>query len=182
MAKITNFYREKAVPALLVFRRSIEKNALILIAIYGMSRYYTNLRVVSGYPDIFRKFLNNMQENACPPNGFKSIKTPARTLFFIDYSNRAKYKGIRSFSSSQESKNLRFSRKFCRKTTIDVPSKVKSWIEKNSLVEKTMWTLYSDPKTKHLIFDIQNINKNDFLGGIEFFMNGIQLQQSEVQH
>lgn len=159
MAKITNFYREKAVPALLVFRRSIEKNALILIAIYGMSRYYTNLRVVSGYPDIFRKFLNNMQENACPPNGFKSIKTPARTLFFIDYSNRAKYKGIRSFSSSQESKNLRFSRKFCRKTTIDVPSKVKSWIEKNSLVEKTMWTLYSDPKTKHLIFDIQNINK-----------------------
>lgn len=42
---------------------------------------------------------------------------------------------------------------------IDVPSEVKSWIEKNSLVEKAMWILYSHPKTKHLIFDIQNINK-----------------------
>ena len=32
-------------------------------------------------------------------------------------------------------------------------------LKKNSLVEKTMWTLYSNPKIKHLIFDIQNINK-----------------------
>jgi hypothetical protein len=40
-----------------------------------------------------------------------------------------------------------------------VPSEVKSWIEKNSLLEKAMWTLYSNSKTKHLIFDIKNINK-----------------------
>jgi len=159
MAKVINFYRESAIPAILVFRRSMDKNALKLVAIYGMPRYCTNLRVVSDYPGIFEKFSNKMRENVCPPNGFQNIRTPARTLFFIDYSNRTKYKGIRSFSSSRESKDLRFSRKFCRKTTVDVPSEVKSWIEKNSLVEKTMWTLYSNPKTKHLIFDIQNINK-----------------------
>lgn len=158
MAKVINFYRESAIPAVLVFRRSIDKNALKSVAIYGMLRYYTNLRVISDYPSIFGKFLNNMRENACLPNKFKKIRTSERTLFFIDYSNRTKYKGIRYFSSRQ-SKDLRFSQKFCRKTMIDVRSKVKSWIEKNSLVEKTMWTLYSNPKTKHLIFDIQNINK-----------------------
>jgi len=159
MAKVINFCRESAIPAIRVFRRSMDKNALKSVAIYGMPCYCTNLRVVSDYPGIFGQFSNNMRESACPPNGFKNIRTPARTLFFIDYSNRIKYKGIRSFSSSRESKDLRFSRKFYRKTTIDVPSEVKSWIEKNSLVEKTMWTLYSNPKTKHLIFDIQNINK-----------------------
>ena len=137
----------------------MDKNALKSAAIYGMPRYCTNLRVVSDYPGIFRKFLNNMRESACPPNGFKNIRTPARTLFFMNYSSRTKHKGIRSFFSSRKSKDLRFSQKFCRKTMIDVPSEVKSWIEKNSLVEKTMWTLYSNSKTKHLIFDIQNINK-----------------------
>ena len=138
MAKVINFYRKSAIPAVLVFRRSMDKNALKSVAIYGMPRYYTNLRVVSDYPGIFEKFSNKMRENACPLNGFKNLRTPARTSFFIDYSNRTKYKGIRSFSSSRESKDLRFSRKFCRETTIDVPSKVRSWIEKNSLVEKTM--------------------------------------------
>ena len=130
MAKVINFYRESAIPAILVFRRSMDKNALKSVAIYGMPRYCTNLRVVSDYPGVFGKFSNNMRESACPPNGFKNIRTPARTLFFINYSNRTKYKGIRSFSSSRELKDLRFSLKFCRKTMIDVPSKVKSWIEK----------------------------------------------------
>ena len=126
---------------------------------FSIACYCTNLRVVSDYPGIFGKFSNKMRERACLPNGFKNIRTPARTLFFIDYSNRTKSKGIRSFSSSRKSKDLRFSRKFCRKTMIDVPSEVKSWIEKNSLVEKTMWTLYSNPKTKHIIFNIQNVNR-----------------------
>ena len=135
------------------------KNVLKSVAIHGMPRYCTNLCVVSDYLGIFRKFSNNMRERACPPNGFKNIRTSVRTLFFIDYSNRIKYKGMRSFSSSRELKDLRFSRKFCRKTMIDVLFKVKSWIEKNSLVEKAMLTLYSNPKTKHLIFDIQTINK-----------------------
>lgn len=124
-----------------------------------MPRYYTNLRVLSDCPGIFGKFSNKMRESACSPNGFENTRTPARTPFFIDYSNRTKYKGIRSSFSSRDSKDLRFSRKFCRKTMIDVPSEVKSWIEKNSLVEKAMWTLYSKPKTKHIIFDIRNINK-----------------------
>ena len=137
----------------------MDKNALKSVAIYGMPRYCTNLRVVSDYPGIFGKFSKNMRKSACPPNEFKNIGTPVRTLFFIDCSNRIKYKGMRSFSSSRESKDLRSSRKFCRKTMIDVPFEVKSWIEKNSLVEKAMWILYSNPKTKHLFFNIQNINK-----------------------
>ena len=159
MAKVINFYRESAIPAVLVFRRSMDKNALKSVAIYGMPRYYTNLRVLSDYPGIFGKSPNKMRESACPPNGFENTRTSVRTTYFIDYSNRTKYKGMRSFSSSRDSKDLRFARKFCRKTMIDVPSEVKSWIEKNSLVEKAMWTLYSNPKTKHLIFDIRNINK-----------------------
>ena len=160
MAKVINFYRESAIPAVLVFRRSMDKNTLKSVAIYGIPCFYTNLRVLSDYPGIFGKLPNEKRESVCPPNGFYNIRrTSTRTLFFINYSNRTKYKGKRSFSSSRESKDLRFSRKFCRKTTIDVLSEVKSWIEKNSLVEKTMWTLYSNPKTKHLIFDIKNINK-----------------------
>lgn len=137
----------------------MDKNALKSFAIYGILRFYTNLRVLSDYLGIFIKFSIEMRESACPPNGFGFIRTPARTLSFINYSNRTNYKGKRSFSSSRDSKELRFSQKFCRKTTIDVPSEVKSWIEKNSLLEKAMWTLYSNPKRKHLIFDIKNINK-----------------------
>jgi hypothetical protein len=137
----------------------MDNNVLKSVAIYGMPCYYTNLRVLNDYPGIFKKFSNEVRESTCPPNGFKNKRTSARTLSFIGYSNRTKYKGIRSFFSSRDSKDWRFSRKFCRKTTIDVPSKVKSWIEKNSRAEKAMWTLYIDPKTKHLIFDIQNINK-----------------------
>lgn len=159
MAKVINFYGESAIPAILVFRRSMDKNTLKSFAIYGIPCFYTNLRVLSDYPGIFGKSLKEMRESVCPPNGFNNKKTPARTLSFINYSNRAKYKGKRNFSSSRDSKDLRFSRKFCRKTTVDVPFEVKSWIDKNSLVEKTMWTLYSNPKTKHLIFDIKNINK-----------------------
>ena len=159
MAKVVNFYRESAIPAVLVFRRSMDKNALKLFAIYRMLCYNTNLRVLSDYPSIFRKSFNKVRESVCPPNGFKNARTPERTLFFINYSNRTKYKGMRSFSSNRDSKDLRFSRKFCRKTMVNVQSTVKSWIEKNSLAEKAMWTLYSNPKTKHLIFDIQNINK-----------------------
>ncbi len=120
MAKVINFYRESVIPAVLVFRRSIDKNALKSVAIYGMSRYYTNLRVLSDYPDIFTKFSNKMRESACPPNGFKNTRTPARTLFFVDYSNRTKYKGMRSFSSSRDLNDLRFLfPKVCRRTLID---------------------------------------------------------------
>lgn len=126
----------------------MDKNALKSFAIYGIPCYYTNLRVLSDYPGIFGKFLIEMQESACPPNRFYNVRTTERTLSFINYSNRTKYKGKRSFS-----------RKFCRKTTVDVPFEVKSWIEKNSLLEKAMWTLYSNLKTKQLIFDIKNINK-----------------------
>ena len=79
-----------------------------------------------------------MRESVCPLNEFNNLKTPARTLSFINYSIRAKYKGKRNFSSSRDSKDLTFSRKFCRKTTIDVSFEVKSLIEKNSLVEKAM--------------------------------------------
>ena len=36
-------------------------------------------------------------------------------------------------------------------------SEINSWIEQNSQMVKSMWSLYNDPKTKHHIFD--NINK-----------------------
>jgi len=52
-----------------------------------------------------------------------------------------------------------FSRKFCRKTTVNVPSKIKFWIEKNAQLEKELWTLNRNPKIKALIFEIKNINK-----------------------
>jgi len=129
-------------------------------AIYGISCFYANLSILSDYPDISEKFLRETRESMCPFNGFSNIRTSIRTTSFINYSNRATYKGKRHFSSSsRNSKDLTFSRKFCRKTTVDVPSKVKSWIEKNALLEKDMWTLYSNPKTKNLIFNIKSINK-----------------------
>ena len=143
IAKVINFfYRESVIPAiLLVFRRSMDKNALKSVAIYGIPCYCTNLRVVSNYPGIIKTDLNNMRESVWPStNKFKYIRTPARTFFFINYSNRTKHKEIiiRRYSSRLELNDLRFSRKFCRKTTIDVRSEVKSWIEKNSLLEKDM--------------------------------------------
>ena len=75
----------------------MDKNALKSVAIYGMPRYYTNLRVLSDYPGIFGKFSNEMRESVCPLNGFKNIRIPARTIFFMDYSNRTKYKVMRRF-------------------------------------------------------------------------------------
>jgi hypothetical protein len=137
----------------------MDKNTLISSAIYRTFCIYTNLRVFSCYPSVvLGKYLIEKQESVCPSNRF--CRTSVRTLFFINYSDRAKYKRKRGFSSkSRESKDLRFSRKFCRKTTIDVRSKVNFWIEQNSQMTKSMWTLYSNPKTKHFIFENNNINR-----------------------
>jgi hypothetical protein len=38
-----------------------------------------------------------------------------------------------------------------------VPFETKSWIEKNAQLEKKLWTLYYNPKTKNSIFNIENI-------------------------
>ena len=84
MAKVINFYRESAIPAILVFRRSMDKNALKSVAIYGMPRYCTNLRVVSDYPGIFGKFSNEMRESVCPPNGFKKYKNSRKDFIFYE--------------------------------------------------------------------------------------------------
>lgn len=137
----------------------MDKNTLISYAIYGTLCFYTILRVFSGYPSVvFGKYSMEKRESVCPSNEFR--RTFVRTLSFINYSDRAKYKGKRSFSSkSRESKDLRFSRKFCRETTIDVRSEINSWIEQNSQIVKFTWTLYNDPKTKYHIFDNNNINK-----------------------
>lgn len=76
------------------------------------------------------------------------------------HSGRAKYKGKKRFSfKSRELKEFRFLRKFCRETIIDLRSKINCWIEQNSLVVKSLWTFYSNPKTKHQIFANNNINK-----------------------
>jgi len=42
---------------------------------------------------------------------------------------------------------------------IDVHSKVTFWVEKNTQLEKNLYYLYQNPKTKHLIFNTENINK-----------------------
>lgn len=158
-SKNNQIYGKSVIPAVKVFRGSMDKNTLISLAIYGTLCFYTNLRVLSGYPSVvFGKYTIEKRKSVCPSNGF--CRTSARTLSFLNYSDGAKYKGKRSFSSkSRESKDLRFSRKFCRETTIDVRSEINSWIEQNSQINKFMWTLYNDPKTKHLIFENSTINK-----------------------
>lgn len=157
-SKNNQTYGASVSPAVKVFRGSMDKNTLISDAIYRTLCMYKNLRVCSGYPSVLGKYSIEKRESVCPSNGF--CKTSVRTYFFINYSDRVKYKGKRSFSSkSRESKDLRFSRKFCRKTAIDVRSEVISWIEQNSQIVKFMWTLYNNPKTKHLIFENRNINK-----------------------
>ena len=158
-SKSNQIYGESAIPAVKVFRGSMDKNTLISSAIYGTLCSYTNLRVLSGYPSVvLGKYSIKKRENVCPSNGL--CRASVRTLSFINYSDRAKYKGKRSFfSKSRESKDLRFSRKFCRKTTIDVRSEVNSWIEQNLRIIKFTWTLYNNPETKYLIFESSNINK-----------------------
>lgn len=96
----------------------------------------------------------------CPFNKFNIRLTSIWITFFIKYSNRAKYKIQRYFSWSKQNLDSRSCyRKFCRKTTIDVPFETKFWIEKNAQLEKKLWTLYSNPKTKNLIFALENIDK-----------------------
>jgi hypothetical protein len=122
-------------------------------------RVYTNLRVYSSYSGVgVEEYLIQKRESVCSLNEFCRISE--RTLFFINYSDRAKYKRKATFSVlTKKFVDLRFSRKFCREVDIDVRSNVKSWIEQNSFIVKYMWTLYNNPKTKYLIFDEYNINK-----------------------
>jgi Reverse transcriptase (RNA-dependent DNA polymerase) len=144
----------------MMLKGSMDKNMLKLFAISRISCFYASLRIFSDYLGIFEFFFVGQRESMCPFNGFSIVSTPTRVTLFMNYSNRAKYKGRRYFYwFSQSSEDLAFSRKFCRKTTIDVPFEIKSWIEKNSQLEKDMWTLYSNSKTKSLIFDIKSINK-----------------------
>ncbi len=154
--------RESVIPVVRILRRSIYKNMLLLPAIYGMSCCYANLRITSDYPGIIRKILNKQRKNMCPSNelSFNKAFLFIRIKPFINYSNRVKYKIKRRFFSVEDGfKDLTFFRKFCRKTPIDVQSRVKSWIEKNAQLEKKLWTLYSNPNTKNCIFEIKNINK-----------------------
>jgi hypothetical protein len=46
MAKVINFYRKSAIPAVLVFKKSMDKNALKSVVIHKIPRFYTNLRVI----------------------------------------------------------------------------------------------------------------------------------------
>ncbi len=85
-------YRESVIPAIKVFRESMDKNTLILPAIYRTLCIYTNLRVFSGYPNVvFVKYLIEKRKSVCRSNGF--YRTSARTLPFTNYSDGAKYKG-----------------------------------------------------------------------------------------
>lgn len=137
----------------------MDKNTLELIARHRTLCFYTNLRVLSSYLSVsIQEYLLQKRESVCLLNKFCRIS--GRTLLFINYSDRANYKGKLKFSvSTQESVDLRFSRKFCREVTVDVRSEVRHWIKHNSHVAKSMWTLYNNPATKHLIFENYNIYK-----------------------
>jgi hypothetical protein len=116
-------YGGKRNPAIKVFRGSMDKNTLISFAINGTLCFYTNQPVFSDYPSVaFGKYLIEKRKSVCRSNGF--CRTSARTLSFINYSDGAKYKGKRNFSSKPRVQDLRFSRKFCRETTIDVRSDI----------------------------------------------------------
>lgn len=130
---------------------------LILDAIRGMFCCYANLRMMSDYPSIIQKIHNKQRESMCPFNkDFVGIKTK----LFINYSDRVKHKIERKFFSIRnKSEDLAFYRKFCKKTTIDVSSEVRYWVEKNALLNHELWALYTNSSTKHAVFKIKNINR-----------------------
>lgn len=88
-----------------------------------------------------------------------SVELPQGPFFLKTILMEQNIKEEKNFSFKPRVKDLRFSSKFCRETTIDVRSEINFWIEQNSQIVKYMWTLYSDPKAKRYIFDISNINK-----------------------
>lgn len=55
-------------------------------------------------------------------------------------------------------------------------SDVNSWIEQNSQIVKSMWTLYNNPKTKHFIFENSNIKQDKEI------INGLQLYSIVVSY
>ena len=85
----------------------MDKNMLISPAIYGTLCFYTNLRLLSGYSSVvLGKYSIEKRKSVCLSNGF--CRTSVRTLSFINYSDGAKYKGKRSFSSkSRRAKRLK---------------------------------------------------------------------------
>nr|YP_010377420.1 hypothetical protein NDC64_mgp21 [Navicula tsukamotoi]QYB23107.1 hypothetical protein [Navicula tsukamotoi] len=144
-----------------VINRSMDKNMLISFALYGSSCKNTNLRVFGNNPLLIRNFFFT-QESMCPINGFFFNKTSEKISFTLNNSNRTKYKELCRFFSadSRQSKDLRFSRKFCGKIKMEkAQSDMSNWIEQNTKLNIDLWAIYNNPQTKEEIFDICNINK-----------------------
>jgi len=140
--------------------RSMDKNMLVSFALYGSSCNNTNLRVFGDNPLLIRIFFT--QESMCPANEFFFNKTSEKISFTLNNSNRTKYKGLCRFFSadSRQSKDLRFSRKFCGRVETDkAQSDVNNWIEQNTNLNIDLWALYNNPQTKEEIFNIYNINR-----------------------
>lgn len=153
-------YGENVVSVVKAFRESMDKNTLVLLAIHRTFCLYIFLSVLSGCPSvIFRKYFIKKRKSVCFSNGLCRTFS-AKTLSSINYSDGAKCKRKKSlFYKSWVSKDFSFSQKFCGETTIDVRSKINSWIKQNSYMIKFILTLYNNSKTKHHIFDISNITK-----------------------
>ncbi len=143
-----------------MFNRSMDKNMLISFALYGHSCKFTNLRVFGNNPLCIRNFFK--QESVCPINGFCFNRASEKISLTLNNSNRTKYKELCRFFSadSRQSKDLRFSRKFCGKIEIErAQFDMNNWIEQNTKLNQDLWAIYNNPQMKEEIFNITNINK-----------------------
>lgn len=79
--------------------RSMDKNMLKSSAIYGVSCYYTSLRIISNYPDTIVIRFKNQRESICPTNRFSFNKTSVflQTNSFINFSDRTNNNGFVNF-------------------------------------------------------------------------------------
>ena len=121
----------------LMLKGSMDKNILMSICfIFGMS-FCAKLSVSSDFLDIFEILFREWRESMCPFN--KSSTTVASTWirFSMKHSNRAKYKKVVFCLVYYQG----CFRKFCRKTSIDVPFATKSSIEKMHNLKKIVDTL-----------------------------------------
>ena len=106
----------------LMLKGSMDKNILMSICFFRMS-FFAKLTVSSDYQDIFEILFREWRVSMCP---FNKSSTTVASRFSMKHSNRAKCKKVVFFLVSYQG----CFRKFCRKTTIDVPFETKSSIEK----------------------------------------------------
>ena len=133
-------------------KRSMKKCVKIIRYIWNIPRFYTNLRVLGDYSGIFEKFSNEMRKNACPLNGSYNIKTFTGILSFlwtiqIEQNTRERYFFL-------QVKIQDFSENFVGKQQLMCHSRLNLELKKFTTWKSYVNTLWYNPKTKLLTFDI----------------------------